>query len=58
MPSKNSLSVGDSEVQAIYIDANLNHGISAPCKVFESPILVINKTGEFQVRYVELWCVE
>jgi len=58
IPSKNSLIVGDSESQAIFIDETLNHGISTPCKVFESPILVTNERGEFQIKYVELWSVE
>ena len=57
-PTSHYLAIGDGNVQAIYIDDSLNHGFSNPCKTFDSPILVSDTNGEFQINAVEVWSVE
>ena len=57
-PSKDALIIGDGNKQAIFIDNNLNFGVSSQCVTFKSPVLVANKSGDFQINTVEVWSVE
>jgi len=57
-PSKEALIIGDGVDQCIYLDSDLNHGLSTKCATFKSPCLVTDKDGAFQVSQVEVWCVE
>merc|ERR1719206_718390 len=55
--AKEALTVGDGRDDCIYLDADLNLGVSAKCATFGCPPLVSDKNGDFQVAHVEVWSV-
>jgi len=56
--NKDYIAIGDGEINAIYLDKNLEHGTTSKCVALRSPKLVQNVNGDFQIRHVEVWCVE
>ncbi|ETO04243.1 TLD domain-containing protein, partial [Reticulomyxa filosa] len=56
--NRNYIAIGDNQTYAIYIDKNLNHGTTSKCLSLKSPRLVQDVNGDFQIRHIEVWCVE